>query len=106
MVERLFRRDAAARYVTETYGYPCAATTLAKLACVSRDGPPFYKVGRWPMYPRSGLDEWVAGRLGPLVRNNSELEQSWVCEHCRRPAVAGHVCIRRERLSLVGSEGE
>ena len=32
---RFLRRTEAAKYVTETYGIPCSAKTLAKLACVS-----------------------------------------------------------------------
>ena len=41
---RLLRRTEAAEYVTETYGIPCSPKTLAKLACVSSDGPPFRMV--------------------------------------------------------------
>jgi len=35
----LLRRSEAARYVVENYGIPCAPKTLAKLACVSSEGP-------------------------------------------------------------------
>jgi hypothetical protein len=34
-LDRLLRRTEAAKYVTETYGFPCSPKTLAKLACVS-----------------------------------------------------------------------
>ena len=75
-IERLFRRQDAARYITDTYGLPCSPRTLAKLACVSSRGPPFRKAGRWPMYPVSGLDAWVQDKIGPLVHSTSELRQT------------------------------
>lgn len=73
VIERLYRRQDAARYVTATYGFPCSPRTLAKLACVSSQGPPFCKAGRWPLYPQSGLDAWAQNKFGPLVRSTSEL---------------------------------
>jgi len=71
--ERLLRRSEAAKYVTETYGIPCSPKTLAKLACVSSEGPPFRHAGRYPLYPTSGLDAWAQRKMGPLVRSTSEL---------------------------------
>lgn len=70
--DRLLRRSEAARYVVENYGIPCAAKTLAKLACISSQGPPFRRAGRFPMYPKAGLDAWALAKLGPLVRSTSE----------------------------------
>ena len=70
---RLLRRTEAAAYVTETYGIPCSPKTLAKLACVSSDGPPFRLAGRFPLYPTSGLDAWARSKIGPLVRSTSEV---------------------------------
>jgi hypothetical protein len=70
---RLLRRTEAAAYVTETYGIPCSPKTLAKLACVSSDGPPFRLAGRFPLYPTSGLDAWAKSKIGPLVRSTSEV---------------------------------
>jgi hypothetical protein len=70
--ERLLRRSEAARYVVENYGIPCAAKTLAKLACVSSKGPPFRLVGRFPLYPTSGLDSWAQAKIGPLIHSTSE----------------------------------
>lgn len=66
------RRIEAARYVHKKYGIPCSAKTLAKLACVSSDGPPFQMVGRIPLYPVSALDAWAQSKIGPLVRSTSE----------------------------------
>ena len=70
--DQLFRRVGAARYVEETYGFPCSPKTLAKLACVSSHGPPFRKAGRIPLYPKTGLDDWAQSKIGPLVRSTSE----------------------------------
>ena len=57
--ERLLRREQAAKYVVETYNLPCSPKTLAKLACVCSEGPPFRLAGRFPLYPVSGLDAWA-----------------------------------------------
>ena len=54
--DRLLRRTEAAKYVTDTYGIPCSPKTLAKIACVSSEGPPFRMAGRTPLYPTIGLD--------------------------------------------------
>ena len=74
-LDRLLRRTDAAAYVTETYGLPCSPKTLAKLACVSSDGPPFRLAGRFPLYPTSGLDTWAQNKIGPLVRSTSEVRR-------------------------------
>jgi hypothetical protein len=73
--DRLLRRTEAAKYVVENYSIPCAAKTLAKIACVSSDGPPFRKVGRFPLYPTSGLDAWAQSKIGPLVRSTSKIQR-------------------------------
>jgi hypothetical protein len=70
--ERLLRRSEAAKYVTATYGFPCSPKTLAKLACVSSDGPPYRMAGRIPLYPQDDLDAWARSKIGPLVRSTSE----------------------------------
>jgi hypothetical protein len=69
--DRLLRRAEAARYVADRY-FPCSPKTLAKLACVSSNGPPFRRAGRIPLYPRSGLDAWAQSKIGPLVRSTSD----------------------------------
>ncbi|MFK4720548.1 hypothetical protein ABIE89_001648 [Bradyrhizobium niftali] len=71
--ERLLRRTEAAKYVAETHSLPCSPKTLAKLACISSDGPPFRMAGRIPLYPVSGLDAWAKKKIGPLVRSTSEV---------------------------------
>jgi hypothetical protein len=72
--DRLLRRTEAAKYVTETYGFPCSPKTLAKLACVSSEGPPFRMAGRCPLYPVPTLDAWAQSKIGPLVRSTSEVQ--------------------------------
>jgi hypothetical protein len=74
-LDRLLRRTDAAKYVTDTYGIPCSPKTLAKIACVSSEGPPFRLAGRTPLYPTSGLDEWAQKKIGPLVRSTSEMRR-------------------------------
>ena len=71
--ERLLRRTEAAKYVTDAYGIPCSPKTLAKLACVSSDGPPFRLAGRIPLYSKFSLDSWAQSKIGPLVRSTSEV---------------------------------
>ena len=70
--DRLLRRTQAAKYVTDTYGIPCSPKTLAKLACVSSEGPPYRKAGPYPLYSTEGLDAWARSKIGPLVRSTSE----------------------------------
>jgi hypothetical protein len=72
--DRLLRRSEAAHYIKDTYGIPCSPKTLAKLACISSDGPPFRLAGRFPLYPVSSLDEWAQRKIGPLVRSTSEAQ--------------------------------
>jgi hypothetical protein len=74
-VNRLLRRTEAAEYVTRTYGIPCSPKTLAKLACVSSDGPPFRMAGRTPLYPIPNLDAWAQSKIGPLVRSTSDVRR-------------------------------
>jgi hypothetical protein len=83
---RLLRRTEAARYIVETYNVPCSPKTLAKLACVSSNGPPFRLAGRFPLYPISGLDAWAQSKIGPLVRSTSEVRR--VCQDAGRCVAA------------------
>ena len=83
--DQLFRRVGAARYVQETYGFPCSPKTLAKLACVSSHGPPFRKAGRFPLYPKAGLDDWAQRKIGPLVRSTSDPLTDANCEQQKAP---------------------
>jgi hypothetical protein len=66
------RRADAARYIRESYGIPCVATTLAKYACIG-NGPVFRKAGKFPLYSRDDLDAWARSRLGEPVQSTSAL---------------------------------
>jgi len=68
---RFLRRGDAARYVTETYGFPCARSWLAKLAVVG-GGPVFRKAGRTPLYAPADLDAWATARIGAPRRSTSD----------------------------------
>jgi hypothetical protein len=74
-LERLLRRTEAAQYVTNKFGIPCSPKTLAKLACVSSDGPPFRLAGRFPLYSTDSLDAWAQSKIGPLVRSTAEVRR-------------------------------
>jgi len=60
------RRPEAARYLREVHGIPVAATTLANWFSLGSDGPPAFKAGRYPLYPKAALDQWARARLGAL----------------------------------------
>jgi len=66
------RRAEAARYVRDTYGIPCVASTLAKYACMG-GGPVFRKAGKFPIYSRDDLDAWARSRLSEPVHSTSAL---------------------------------
>ena len=95
--ERHLRRSEAARYVVETHNVPCSPKTLAKLACVSSNGPPFRLAGRFPLYPTSGLDAWgacskIGLRAGPL--------------NVRSPDNFATVKMKTRRLDFLGGISE
>ena len=66
------RRQDAARYLREVHGIPVQPATLSKWFCVRSDGPPAFKAGRIPLYPRDALDAWATKRLGPLRSSTSD----------------------------------
>lgn len=65
------RREAAAAYLKERYG-AYTTKTLAKLATVG-GGPRYRKLGPFPLYQPSDLDEWAGSRMSGLVHNSAEL---------------------------------
>ena len=72
--EKRLRRNAAAAYVEETHGIPCAPKTLAKYAVIG-GGPIFRKAGKTPLYAAGDLDAWAESRLSKPVRSTSELRE-------------------------------
>jgi hypothetical protein len=67
------RRVDAAQYVRSTWGIPCSARWLAKLA-VTGGGPIFRKAGRFPIYDPADLDAWAQSRIGEPRRSTSVAE--------------------------------
>ena len=59
------RRTEAAEYLALVHGIEIAPATLAKWAGIGR-GPPFGRLYGTPMYPRDGIDQWVAATLAPV----------------------------------------
>jgi hypothetical protein len=73
---RFLRRADAAKYVRERWGVPCAARTLAKIACISSDGPEMHYAGRIPLYTTESLDAWALKKIGPPRRSTSDHNES------------------------------
>ena len=74
---RRYSRKAAARYLTEVWGIPTAASTLAKAVCVG-GSPKYRKAGRTVLYDQAALDEYARTRLSRSVRSTSEYGRSLV----------------------------
>ena len=64
------RRAEASRYLKEVHGVPCAASTLAKLACHG-EGPIFRKLGVIPLYSTADLDSWARSRFSEPLQSTS-----------------------------------
>jgi hypothetical protein len=62
----------ASTYLEQRWGLRRRPATLAKLRCVSSDGPVFFKANRQVLYPRSGLDRYAAALLSNLRRSTSD----------------------------------
>lgn len=67
---KYFRRADAAHYIRSTWGMPCSAKWLAKLA-VTGGGPIYQKAGRFPLYKPDDLDIWVQARIGAPRQSTS-----------------------------------
>jgi hypothetical protein len=68
---RFLRRKDAAQYLIENYGFG-SARTLAKLACISSEGPEFRKAGRIVLYEREALDKWALAKISKPHRSTSD----------------------------------
>jgi len=71
VLPKFLRRRAAATYLTEVWGLPCAPTTLAKRAVVG-GGPAFHSAGRTVLYAIEELDRYARERLGNSHRTTTE----------------------------------
>jgi hypothetical protein len=67
-IERLLRRVEAAKYIVETYNLPCSPKTLAKIACISSEGPPFRKAGRFPLSSTARSFAACSGVIQPFFK--------------------------------------
>jgi hypothetical protein len=72
----LFRRRFASEYLKETWGLDFAPRTLAKIACVSSEGPVMHYVGRIPYYSKQSLDDFARKKIGPAQCSTSERENT------------------------------
>jgi len=102
---QFLRRDAAAEYLTKTYGFG-AARTLAK-GVVTGDTPEFHKAGRIVLYTREALDRWALGKIGEPVRSTSAHDpQSDAIKMCGRPAGVKPVSVEPDRIEAAEAERE
>jgi hypothetical protein len=102
---QFLRRDAAAEYLTKTYGFG-AARTLAK-GVVTGDTPEFHKAGRIVLYTREALDRWALGKIGEPVRSTSEHDpQSDALRKGARPAGVKPVSVAPDRVEAAEAEQE
>jgi hypothetical protein len=62
----------ASEYLESRWGIKRKPATLAKLRCVSSDGPIFFKANRQILYPRAGLDRYAATLLSSPRRSTSD----------------------------------
>ena len=67
---RFIRRQEAARYLKDKYGFG-ASRTLAK-GVVTGDTPVFHKAGRIVLYTREALDVWALAKISGPLKSSSE----------------------------------
>lgn len=65
------RRKEAGEYLKNKYGFG-SAKTLAKLACVSSDGPLFHKAGSAALYKPADLDAWAQAKISAPKSSTSD----------------------------------
>jgi hypothetical protein len=68
--ERYMRRDKAAAYLLENYGFG-SKQTLAK-GVVTGDTPAFHKAGRRVLYTQAALDAWALAKISAPRRSSSD----------------------------------
>jgi hypothetical protein len=73
--EQYLRRKAAGEYLKAKYGFG-SEKTLAKLACLSSDGPRFAKAGPVVLYTKDDLDEWARSKIGRPQRSTSDAPEA------------------------------
>jgi len=68
---QFIRRDEAARYLRQNFGFGSKAT-LAK-GVVTGDTPQYRKIGRLVVYERAALDTWANSKISPPRKSSSEV---------------------------------
>jgi hypothetical protein len=66
------RRPAVSQYLREKFQLVYTPGSLATLASYGQ-GPPYFRAGRFVLYPIHLIDEWAEQRLAPTVDSDSEL---------------------------------
>lgn len=67
---KYLRRDAAANYLKQNYGFG-ALGTLAK-GVVTGDGPAYRKAGRQVLYRKEDLDAWAQSKISAPQKSSSD----------------------------------
>ena len=67
----LMSREEASLY-SHALGCPIAKSTLAKIYCISSDGPPVIHFGRKVRYRVADFRAWLLGRLSAPRRSTSQ----------------------------------
>ena len=70
--DRKYSPPEACDYLKERHGIRRTPATLAKLRCVSSEGPIFVKANRQVLYPEAGLDDYAASLLSSPRRSTSD----------------------------------
>lgn len=70
MGPQFLRRDAAAEYLKNRYGFG-SARTLAK-GVVTGDTPEFRRAGRIVLYEPDALDRWALAKISSPRRSSSD----------------------------------
>ncbi len=66
------RPTEASDYLERQWGISRKPSTLAKMRCISSDGPAFLKARRGVLYPREALDQYARRILSGLRHSTSE----------------------------------
>ena len=100
---RRLGRPQASRYLEEQWGVRYKPRTLAKLA-VEGGGPPFFYIGRFPIYEVEDLDAWAVGRMrGPFSSTTEAMatpSSEQTCRDAPNEKQEGHV-RQRGVISMV-----
>jgi hypothetical protein len=73
--EYFMSRNEASEY-SKAMGCPVAKATLAKLYCVSSEGPPVVHFGRKVRYRVGPFRDWLLGKLSAPRRSTSDTGKS------------------------------